>query len=139
MLNRKGENKTCGYLYKIHFIMKSPEFNNRENWLDIKVLGNGYTEEWLNFIIHCRDYNKPHRFDIVSDKLADGAVRLYDVIDDYLLKKINLSEALEKLRYKKYNNKLVNGETRNNQVSFHTEKAIRRLTIVEKTKIMKGD
>ena len=92
-------------------------FNNN-NSLNIKEFET-YGEEWLDFVVSCRQDLYTGNFDIVKGNVADDKV--YDVIYQYTKKRITRKQALFELVYRKANN----------QYCFLTENALECLVFNE--------
>lgn len=75
-------------------------------------------EEWLDFIANCRNGNV-HDYDVVEGPMADDQV--WDYVQDYLKGNLNKEQfmILAKFRHPTH------------QISFHTLKALDRLTFKE--------
>lgn len=71
-----------------------------------------YSEEWLSFILQCRQGASPSDFDLISGGIADDKV--FNTIELFLDGLIDKEETLKRLRYEKPNR----------QICFCTEKAI---------------
>lgn len=73
------------------------------------------TEEWLDFIVSCRNGN-PHNYDIVEGPMADDTI--YNYIQNFIDGKISRENfwSLAKFKFPTH------------QISFHTEKALQCLT-----------
>lgn len=79
-------------------------------------------EEWLEFIKQNRSKGGlQHDYDIVIGPVADD--NTMETVQLYIAKILTASEAVERLRYNQVNN----------QVSFHTEKALEYLTMIRRT------
>ncbi|MDR3189395.1 MAG: DUF3990 domain-containing protein [Prevotellaceae bacterium] len=96
--NRKGkERKTKGVVTEFEFIESA-----FEHWEFLVKRFNGYTEEWLDFIVMNRSERIPqpsHDFDIVEGPVADDDVA--ERIDDYIRGNISKEQFLEELKFKK--------------------------------------
>lgn len=67
-----------------------------------KVLAfDGYTEEWLDFILHCRKGQDTSDYDIVIGGVANDKV--FNTVELYSDGLIDKSEAIKRLRYEKPN------------------------------------
>ncbi len=76
----------------------------------------GLTEEWLEFIKENRSKGGlQHEYDVVIGPVADD--NTMETIQLYISGILNAKEAVERLRYNKVNN----------QISFHTERALGQL------------
>lgn len=77
-----------------------------------------YSDEWLDFIIGCRN-GYIHDYDIVIGPIADDTI--YDYIDAYYVGKMNKEHFFDcmKLKYPSF------------QVSFHTAKALDSVNFIE--------
>lgn len=79
-------------------------------------------EEWLEFIKQNRSNGGlQHDYDIVIGPVADD--NTMETVQLYIAKILTASEAVERLRYNQVNN----------QVSFHTGKALEYLTMIRRT------
>lgn len=75
--------------------------------------------EWLEFVKENRIHGGlQHDYDIVMGPVADD--NTMETVQLYISNVITSSEAIERLRYNKVNN----------QISFHTQKAISQLTFI---------
>ena len=97
-----------GYLNTYHY---TP--NPKLNYLDFPEM----TEEWLDFIISCRQ-GKSHTYDIVEGPMADDTI--YNYIQNYMDGKISRAAfwELAKFRYPTH------------QISFHTISGPDTLTFI---------
>lgn len=78
-------------------------------------------KEWLEFIKHNRsEGGLPHSYDIVIGPVADD--NTMETIQLYIAGILSPDEAVERLRYNKVNN----------QISFHTEKALKSLSLIRR-------
>ena len=78
----------------------------------LKVLEFGeMTEEWLDFIVACRQ-GKSHKYDIVEGPMADDTI--YNYLQNYLDGKISRSAFWELVKFK----------YPTHQISFHTVSAL---------------
>lgn len=83
---------------------------------DLKVLKfDSYSEEWLDFIMACRNGKDNFDYDIVVGGVANDKV--FNTVELYLDHLIDQAEAIARLRYEKPNM----------QLCFRTEEALRRL------------
>lgn len=81
----------------------------------------GLTEEWLEFIKENRSKGGiQHKYDVVIGPVADD--NTMETVQLYIAGILNAKEAVERLRYNKINN----------QVSFHTDRAIEQLKQVRR-------
>ena len=79
------------------------------------------SEEWLEFIKENRSKGGlQHKYDVVIGPVADD--NTMETVQLYIANILTASEAVERLRYNKVNN----------QVSFHTEKALQYLHLVRR-------
>lgn len=85
--------------------------------LKIKVFKE-YNSEWLDFVVHCRNGGK-HDFDIVEGFTCDDTI--YEVIDEYLDNRIDKKGLLD----------IMESEWNNNQISFHTERALSKIIFLD--------
>lgn len=94
-------------------------FNENEQ-LKIRRFDN-LNKEWLEFIKQNRsEGGLTHNFDIVIGPVADD--NTMETIQLYIANILSADEAVERLRYNKVNN----------QISFHTEKALESLSFVRR-------
>lgn len=103
---------------------KTPVLNTYylEDISDLKVkVFKEYNEEWLDFIVHCRN-GGIHDYDIVERFVADDTI--YEVIDEYLNKKIDKAAFLDMMKF----------EWSNRQISFHTAKALSKIVLIKEIK-----
>ena len=78
-------------------------------------------KEWLEFIKENRSKGGlPHSYDIVIGPVADD--NTMETIQLYMADILSVDEAVERLRYNKVNN----------QISFHTERALKSLSLVRR-------
>ena len=75
------------------------------------------TEEWLDFIISCRD-GKSHQYDIVEGPMADDTI--YNYLQNYLDGKISRAAFWELVKFK----------YPTHQISFHTISALDTLKFI---------
>ena len=86
------------------------------------------SEEWLEFIKENRSKGGlQHNYDVVIGPVADD--NTMEIVQLYIANILTASEAVERLRYNKVNN----------QVSFHTEKALQYLQLVRRTSYARND
>ena len=86
------------------------------------------SEEWLEFIKENRSKGGlQHNYDVVIGPVADD--NTMETVQLYIANILTASEAVERLRYNKVNN----------QVSFHTEKALQYLQLVRRTSYARND
>ncbi len=80
---------------------------------ELRVLTfDGYSDEWLDFIMNCRRGNDSTDYDIVAGGIANDKV--FNTVELYYDNLIDKIEAIRRLRYEKPNM----------QICFRTEKAI---------------
>lgn len=81
-----------------------------------------YSDEWLEFVVKCRS-GEIHGYDIVIGPMADDTI--YECIESYTQGKMNKKKFFEimKLKYP------------NNQISFHTIKALDCISYIESYQI----
>lgn len=108
---REGNSKN--YVYKFKF----------EESQDLKIKHfNSLDKEWLDFIkINRSKGGIQHDFDVVVGPVADD--NTMQTVQLYLLGTITSEEAVERLKFNKVNN----------QVSFHTENAIKHLVLINRS------
>lgn len=81
----------------------------------------GLNQEWLEFIKKNRSLGGlQHNYDVVIGPVADD--NTMETVQLYISGILNANEAVERLRYNKVNN----------QISFHTPKALKSLSIVRR-------
>jgi hypothetical protein len=103
------------YLYQFEFLSGEG--------LKIKQF-DGLNEEWLEFIrLNRTAKGTPHHFDIVQGPVANDDT--IETIFAYIRGLYSVEEALRRLQYRKAND----------QISFHTEIALHRLTLIKRTEI----
>jgi len=92
------------------------EFESNES-LNIKIFEE-MTEEWLDFIVNCRN-GSSHPYDVVEGPMADDEV--YDHITEFLDGRISREAfwVLAKFKHPTH------------QVSFHTQKALECITFID--------
>ena len=101
------EKKQKYYVYQYSF--------DEDSTLSIKRF-DGLTEEWLEFIKENRSKGGlQHSYDVVIGPVADD--NTMETVQLYISGILSAKEAVERLRYSNVNN----------QVSFHTEKAVKYL------------
>ena len=107
------EGKSKNYVYKFKF----------EESQDLKIKHfNSLDKEWLDFIkINRSKGGIQHDFDVVVGPVADD--NTMQTVQLYLLGTITSEEAVERLKFNKVNN----------QVSFHTENAIKHLVLINRS------
>ena len=89
-------------------------------------------EEWLEFIKKNRSKGGlQHDYDVVIGPVADD--NTMETVQLYMANILTAEEAVERLRYNKVNNKV------NNQVSFHTEKALQYVKLVRRVSYARKD
>ncbi len=77
-----------------------------------------YNEEWLDFVVHCRA-GGTHDYDIVEGFMADDTI--YEEIHEYLNGNIDKKVFLEMMKFK----------WSNNQISFHSARALTKIVFLE--------
>lgn len=81
----------------------------------------GLNQEWLEFIKENRSKGGlQHKYDVVIGPVADD--NTMETVQLYMNGILNANEAVERLRYNRVNN----------QISFHTEKALKSLKFVRR-------
>ena len=84
--------------------------------LDLKILSfPEMTEEWLDFIVHCRS-GKSHEYDIVEGPMANDTI--FNYIQNFIDGKISRSAFWELAKFKKPTH----------QISFHTARALETIS-----------
>ena len=104
-------------------VVSTFEYNENK---DLKILRfESMTEEWLDFIIFCRQ-GKLHDYDIVEGPMADDTI--YDFITDYIEGVINRETfwSYAKFKYPTH------------QLSFHTLKSLSCLDFINSYDCRKG-
>lgn len=110
---RENTNKGIVSIYEI----KDDLFS--ENILNIKVF-NGANNDWLEFVLDNRMKEEfTHNFDIVKGSVADD--RVYACLNAFENKFMDFQTAIKELRTYKLND----------QISFHTEKALTYLKFLD--------
>ncbi len=85
-------------------------------------------EEWLEFIkLNRSEGGLQHNYDVVIGPVADD--NTMETVQLYIANILSAKEAVERLRYNKVNN----------QVSFHTEKALQYLKPVRRNSYARED
>jgi hypothetical protein len=106
------------------FVTEYIFYDNAFTHWDLKTLRfNGYTEEWLDFVIMNRDPQSPilaHDYDIVEGPVANDNVA--DRIQDYLSGHISKPDFLKELSYHKPTH----------QICFCTLKSLQMIVAVER-------
>ncbi len=74
-----------------------------------------YSDEWLDFILNCRNGKDTTNYDLVVGGIANDKV--FNTVELYFDRLIDKSEAISRLRYEKPNQ----------QACFRTEKALQML------------
>lgn len=82
-----------------------------------------YSEEWLDFIMQCRNDKDTTNYDIVIGGVANDKV--FNTIELFFDGLIDKTEAIKRLRY----------EQPNLQVCFRTERALNELKFIESIKV----
>jgi hypothetical protein len=112
IINRRQGTKTA-FLYEF----ECAGFND----LNVKIFEAEYTKEWLDFVTANRVKGGiQHNFDMVKGPVADDRTR--QTIGLYLSGLLDVEYVLKQLSHTKVND----------QVSFHTEKALNRLKLIRK-------
>ncbi len=107
---RLRDRKKVHYVYRFLF--------DKNDTLRIKEFPT-LNEEWLEFVKENRSLGRAqHDYDVVIGPVADDDTM--ETVQLYLSGTLRASEAIDRLRYNKVNN----------QVSFHTEKALQALQLV---------
>lgn len=93
--------------------------NDKLNILEFKTM----TEEWLDFIVDCRN-GKPHNYDIVIGAMADD--QIYNFVADYIDGVITREQfwMLAKFKYPSH------------QITFCTEKALECLEFISSEEVL---
>ncbi|MBS6520597.1 MAG: DUF3990 domain-containing protein [Clostridiales bacterium] len=119
------------YLHQISFeevLEYVEEYLFEENCaLNVKRF-DALSEEWLEFIKENRSKGGlQHDYDVVIGPVADD--NTMETVQLYIANILTAVEAVERLRYSKVNN----------QVSFHTEKALQYLQLVRRSSYARND
>lgn len=86
------------------------------------------SEEWLEFIKENRSKGGlQNKYDVIIGPVADD--NTMETVQLYIANILTVSEAVERLRYNKVNN----------QVSFHTEKALQYLQLTRRDSYARND
>ena len=86
------------------------------------------SEEWMEFIKENRSKGGlQHKYDVIIGPVADD--NTMETVHLYTANILTASEAIERLRYNKVNN----------QVSFHTEKALQYLQLTRRDSYARND
>ena len=86
------------------------------------------SEEWMEFIKENRSKGGlQHKYDVIIGPVADD--NTMETVQLYIANILTASEAVERLRYNKVNN----------QVSFHTEKALQYLQLTRRDSYARND
>jgi len=97
-------------------IINEYEYNENK---DLKILKfDEMTEEWLDFIVACRNGEK-HTYDIVEGPMADD--QIYNYIQNFIDGTISREAFWDLAKFKKPTH----------QISFHTAKALKTLTFIK--------
>ena len=80
------------------------------------------TEEWLDFIVACRN-GKKHGYDIVEGPMADD--QIYNYVQNYIDGMISREAFWDLAKFKKPTH----------QISFHTKKALETLTFIKAVEV----
>lgn len=83
-----------------------------------------YTEQWLDFILGCRNGNDTSSYDIVSGCVADDKV--FNTVELFIDGLIGKDEAIKRLKYEKPNL----------QICFRTQEAIDQCLKYEGSKVL---
>lgn len=96
-----------------------------ENYEELKVKTfDSYNEEWLDFVLACRQNNQSEHYDIIVGGIADDKV--FRTIDLYFSNEISKDEALKRLIF----------EQPNIQLCIASERALNEnLTFIESIKL----
>ena len=76
-----------------------------------------YNEEWLDFVVHCRNGGE-HDYDVVEGFMCDDTI--LDNLEDYINGYIDKSRFLDLMKF----------NWSDNQISFHTVSALSTLRYV---------
>jgi hypothetical protein len=106
---------------------KTPVINSYElaDISDLKVkVFKEYNEEWLDFVVHCRNGGE-HDYDVVEGFMCDDTI--LDNLEDYINGHIDKLRFLDMMKF----------NWSDNQISFHTVKALKRIKFISSEKIEK--
>ncbi|EJO5348865.1 DUF3990 domain-containing protein [Clostridium botulinum] len=93
--------------------------------LNIKMFED-YTDEWLEFVVGCRDGNT-HKYDVVIGPMADDTI--YDYIEAYKHGQMNKQKFFELMKFK----------YPTNQISFHSIEALDHINFIESYELKNND
>ena len=120
-----GEGFYCteekSYAEKHAKIYKTPVINiySLKDISDLKVkVFHEYNEEWLDFVIHCRN-GGTHSYDVVKGFTADDTI--YEDMAAYLSGNINKKCILDMMK----------SNWNKTQISFHSERALSKIVFLE--------
>ncbi|MFQ7823270.1 DUF3990 domain-containing protein [Clostridium sp.] len=106
---------------------KTPVINSYElaDISDLKVkVFKEHNEEWLDFVVHCRNGGE-HDYDVVEGFMCDDTI--LDNLEDYINGHIDKLRFLDMMKF----------NWSDNQISFHTVKALKRIKFISSEKIEK--
>ncbi len=93
-------------------------------YADVKVMQfDGYSEDWLDFILNCRRQKDTTDYDIVIGGVANDKV--FNTVELYFDGLIDKNEAIKRLRYEKPNL----------QICFRSNKALRYLKFLRSERV----
>lgn len=120
------ESQAKEWAYRLKLREKADEYFvyqysfDENSTLNIKRF-DGLNQEWLEFIKENRSKGGlQHKYDVVIGPVADD--NTMETVQLYMNGILNANEAVERLRYNRVNN----------QISFHTEKALKSLKFVRR-------
>ena len=106
---------------------KTPVINSYElaDISDLKVkVFKEHNEEWLDFVVHCRNGGE-HDYDVVEGFMCDDTI--LDNLEDYINGHIDKLRFLDMMKF----------NWSDNQISFDTVKALKRIKFISSEKIEK--
>ena len=106
---------------------KTPVINSYElaDISDLKVkVFKEHNEEWLDFVVHCRNGGE-HDYDVVEGFMCGDTI--LDNLEDYINGHIDKLRFLDMMKF----------NWSDNQISFHTVKALKRIKFISSEKIEK--
>ena len=105
-------------------VMNVYEIEEAFDSLKVKVF-DAYDEEWLDFVLSCRQGKDTSDYDLVIGGIAND--KIFKTIDLYFTGDITKDEALKRLKYEKPNNQYCSRTlSAINLLSFHSSEDITR-------------
>ncbi|MGM9743166.1 MAG: DUF3990 domain-containing protein [Candidatus Cryptobacteroides sp.] len=123
--------KEQAILYAERFLLRGQtavlnEFEVDDDFKDLNVkVFEAYDEEWLEFVLECRQGKDKTDYDLVIGGIAND--KIFRTIDLYFSGDITKDEALRRLKYEKPNN----------QYCFRTIESIKHLTFSISKQLLK--